>query len=76
MLEQTLIHQRLRLFSDLIVPEQVLDTVHAAILVMSYKSSFLELRRSATSGQVQPAHVRELTLHRDLLILQLHILQL
>jgi hypothetical protein len=71
MSEQALIHQLLRFFGDRFVPDQILDPVHAAILVMSQKSSFLELWRGATSGQVHPAHVRELTLHRIMHILQL-----
>merc|ERR1719191_2118314 len=45
MLERTLIRQLLRLLGYLLVPYQMLDSVHAAIHVMSHKSSFLELRR-------------------------------
>ena len=55
MLERTLIRQLLRLLGDLLVPNQMLHSVHAAIHVMSHKSSFLELRRGTTCGQVHPA---------------------
>jgi hypothetical protein len=69
MFEHARLHQLLRLFSDLLVPDQVLDPVHAAILIMSQKNNVLQLWR--TLERMAIANIGSKILLRDFPILQL-----